>query len=167
VSVRFTFAEEGGERFTAVRAATPDFTVLRIGLDELQPDALWNLGVPPANADGQLQPGAVKEWRLEIMPATERQAKGTITIKDVRAVGPEIVKPKAAPAPMAARPKPVAKKAAPKPVAKPAPAGDAAPGDEEAAPAAEDTILDDSAPAEPPPEPPAPDAGGDASEPAP
>jgi hypothetical protein len=118
--LKFTFAEEGGERFMAVRPAPVEFGVVRIPLDELKPDALWNASVPPANADGTLEPGAVKEWRLEILPASEQQVKGTVTLKDVRAVGPDLVKPRTVPPPP--KPKPVVKKVVPKPAATPAPA---------------------------------------------
>lgn len=138
VVLKVVLQEEGGERFAAVREATAEAAPLRIPLEEFLPDALWNVNVLPANADGHLDPGAVKEWRVEILAASERQVKGTLTFKDVRAVGPELARPKPAPPAPKPRPKPVIRKPEPKPEAAPEPAA------EEPAPA------DESAPAEPP-----------------
>ncbi len=111
--LKFTLIEEGGERFAAVR---PAGGALRIPLAEFVPDALELLRRPAAAADGRLDPAAVCAWALEILPATERQIQGTVTLRDLQAEsGTAAPAPRPAPRPVA-RPKP-----APKPVAAPEP----------------------------------------------
>jgi len=157
VLLRLVVQEEGGERFAAVREATAESSTIRIPLDAaqpggFQPDALWNLGVPPAMADGRLDPGAVREWRLEILPATERQVKGTLTLSDVHAESAPVAKPRPAAVPVAS--KPVVKPPSPRPPAKPV----VTPAPPEPEPPAGEPPSDDAAPEAP--EAPADDGGG-------
>lgn len=115
VLLKFTLVEEQGERFAATRPIPADGGLLTIRLDEFAPDALANLREPRAEADGRLDPAAVKAWSLEVLPATERQYKGTIELRELWAQGAEAPPPpKEIPKPKP-KPRPKPKKTVPAP----------------------------------------------------
>ena len=127
--LKFSMKEEDGTVFYVFRPAPGEFTTVRVPfaefIQELPPGA-------PEPVPGQvrvLNPQSVREWSMEVIPATERTCRGTVFIKEAWAMGAE-----PAPAPKPAAPKPVAKPAAlkkpvpaPKPVAEPEPATEPAP----------------------------------------
>ncbi|MEK7767761.1 MAG: hypothetical protein AAB368_16145, partial [bacterium] len=115
VLMKVALREERGERFAAVRPAPVRESVVEIPLAEFAPDAVENLRVAPGDADGVLSPGDVREWSLEVIPATERQFRGTLYVREAWALG---AASKPAPA-LKPRPRPRPK---PKPAAKPKPA---------------------------------------------
>ena len=125
VLLKFTLVEARGERFATVRTVPEDGSALRLPLAEFMPDAVVNLRQPPAEADGILDPASVTGWSLAVLPATERQCKGTVFVQELWGEGAEVPKPVASP-PAAPKPKPKRKprlktKPAPPPVAAPLP----------------------------------------------
>jgi len=132
VLLRFTLVEKGGEQFSALRALPADAPTLRIPVKEFVWDAVANLRIPPPEpGNGLLDPAAVAGWRLEVVPATERQCRGTVFVKELWAEGSVRAaagaKPaKVAEAPASARPAAATAmmESAPKPAARPAAAAE-------------------------------------------
>lgn len=119
--LKFAMKEEDGTVFYAFRAAPGDFATIRIPFTEFVQELPPGTPEPAPGQVRVLNPQSVKEWSIEVIPATERACRGTVSVKEAWALGAE---PAAAPAPKKAKAAPKAaapKPAAPKPVAEPEP----------------------------------------------